>query len=163
MMVSVSIKFHSVTRRLLHAKIFRNTGVLTLLCAFILNIAAWGVQTYDFLSQTTVAEVAITVKTIETCHHHPHGCPKECLCPKTLVTIGEESGTPAENSGTLHEPAWVTCTEQGPESLTPSFAVFIPESICILPVFKATVFHMVDGVNFIPDTFQKPPQKIPIS
>ena len=161
-MVSVSIKFHAVNRRLLHAKIFQNTGVITLLCAFIFNFAAWGIQTYNFLSQTSVADVAITVKTIETCHHHPHGCPKECLCPKTLITIGEKGCAPAENPGTLHEPAWVTCTEQGPESLTPSFAVFIVENTCTLPILETVTMAKTDGRISMPETFQEPPLKVPI-
>lgn len=154
----------------------RKTGFLVLLCAYALNLAAWGIQTGVQVSsslkhkepkETTAADAAISVpRTIAVCPHHPHGCPKDCMCPKTYITVGvaaENDSGRGENPGTLQEPAWVTCTQQGPQSLTPSFAVFLPEALGNSLVFTTTFFRMPDGKNSLADSFQEPPQKIPIA
>ena len=137
------------------------TGIWILLCALILNVAPGGFRLFRSLGETTAADAAISVKTLETCPHHPHGCPKECLCPKTLTRLGE-AGVRTENPGTLNEPSWVTCTEKGPQSLSSAFALFIVEPACTLTIPEAGGFARADGTPFIPETSPKPPQKIPI-
>lgn len=52
----------------------------------------------------------------ERCHHHPEGCPRECLCPKIQDSPGEE--TPG-----VRETAWVQCNEGKAMGEPPAFAV----------------------------------------
>jgi hypothetical protein len=144
----------------------RRAALFVLLCSQIVNLTAWGIQIGGNLRQnheTTAADVAISLpRTIAVCPHHPHGCPKDCMCPKTYITVGGDSDD-VEVSGSLHEPAWVTCSGPGPQSLTPSFAVFLPELQETVPVFATSIFILSEGNNSLPDSFREPPQKIPIA
>ncbi len=127
----------------------RRFGLIALFCAYALNLAAWGIQTGRSLEETTAADAAITAPdVIATCPHHPHGCPKDCMCPKTYVTV-VNGDAHDDDSGGLTGTALVTCTEQGPQSLTPSFAVFIPGMKENLPAFSA-------GIPLTPEK-KKPP------
>ncbi len=148
---------------MLHQKLFLNSGIFVLLCAFTLNLAAWGIQTFDALSETTVPDVAISMsRIIETCHHHPHGCPKDCMCPKTYLTVGddEQGGQPA--SGIVREPALVTCTEHDSENLTSTFSVFLPESSLAIRIAGICLPHSLTREIISQSPLGEPPQKVPI-
>ena len=148
---------------MLHQKLFLNSGIFVLLCAFVLNVTAWGIQTFNTLTEPTVADAAISMsKIIGTCPHHPHGSPKDCLCPKIYVTLGGAKEKVPEASGVIREPTLVTCTEHGEESLTPTFSVFLPESFMPFSALEMTSILAGSKKISLCNPLQEPPQKIPI-
>lgn len=144
----------------------RKVGFFALLCAQVVNLTAWGIQIGGSIKEsreTTAKDVAISVpRVIAVCPHHPHGCPKDCMCPKTYITVGGDSDD-VEALGTLNEPALVTCTKHGPQSLTPSFAVFLPEMQEKILVITTFVSWTPRETLRLPNFFEEPPQKIPIA
>jgi hypothetical protein len=137
-----------------------------LLCACALNLAAWGMQTvhaFHFFGETTATDVAIHVsnsssKMIGVCPHHPHGCPKECMCPKTYLRVGDSD----DEDGALRSPSLVACTESDSEFPSPSFAVFIAETPATLNVCSPVSSLSLRKALALPSPLREPPQKIPI-
>ena len=141
-------------------------GLGILFCVFALNTVPWGIQLFQSFSETTAADVAIafpkTAKTIATCPHHPHGCPKECMCPKIYVTVGDTDHDEQEASGSLREPTLVTCTESGAQSLTSFHAVFLPATPPADLIFTSVSRFDFWKNNSLPNPLDEVPQKIPI-
>ncbi len=143
------------------ARFVFKTGFALLLCAFAVHWIEWSVWTFSEATTKTTRDVAISMpKTIVVCHHHPRGCPKDCLCPKTHVAAHDNH---SQTAGTLNEPNLVNCTEQGAQSTVQGFAVFIPEPAFSMRDFTAFIFRLSDGKTLRPSPVQKAPQKIPIA
>ena len=138
-------------------------GFAALFCVFALNVAPWGIQSFHSFTDLTVKDVAISVpKMIATCPHHPDGCPKDCMCPKTFLTLGGHDDDERRASGSLHEPAWVTCSENGPESLSFSSAEFLPSTSGVDLIFAFVFLFQTRELFVPPNPLREPPQKIPI-
>jgi hypothetical protein len=94
---------------------------------------------------------------LETCPHHPQGCPPDCRCAK----IHQDPG--GEETGAISGPALVRCTALG-DSITPAppgpflpagpIAIRFPERLHALPAF----FSQATAPGFRPA-----PAKIPIA
>jgi hypothetical protein len=129
--VSLSRRFHP----------FRILALGGILAAWLLNFAValeWNAGELRGPSATPVEAAAIDAPAasigIETCHHHPEGCPKSCLCPKTRIvpegasSVASDESVASPREATLNEPSWVTCSEDAPHAWSPAFAVYIPAS-----------------------------------
>ncbi len=80
------------------------------IAVWLVNLASMG--SYDFGNHGALsAALRITVNGriyIATCPHHPDGCPKDCMCPKTYVEVGRAYD--AQDRPTLEQPYLATCT-----------------------------------------------------
>jgi hypothetical protein len=147
----------------LHPSLFQRLGALALLCACLLSAANTVHQGVEAYSRTAVELAAIdTPKSLETCHHHPQGCPKDCFCPKTTVRVEAAEDASAPVSGILQESSWVNCNEEGSTSTAPAYAVFVAEPgvhVFLTMLIVGTVAQATRGeVRAV----SNPPQKIPI-
>jgi hypothetical protein len=143
--------------------LFSRLCALLLFCACLIQASALAAGVARDLRPTPVQKAAIeSPKTLETCPHHPEGCPANCFCPKTRIEIEEAVAMPPEKTGDLRETSWVHCNDQGSSSTAPAFAVFVGEQapVAVLPTSTIRTLR-VEGV-FPTASFTDPPQKIPV-
>jgi hypothetical protein len=91
-----------------------------------------------------------------TCHHHPQGCPANCLCAKTTVPV--EDARADILSG---DPAWVECSEARAVS-APAFAVYLPEIYSPARLFESSEAFATPGSARARDPFRSAPFKVPL-
>ncbi len=142
---------------------FHRLTALVLFCACLLNAFSTGFEIVRAFRESPVAAAAIRIdKTLEICPHHPEGCPKSCLCPKTRIHMDESNDSAPQHSSTLNEPSWVTCNEGGTSLNAPAFALFIATEGVEIPWF-ASIQQILVLPDFLPRSISAaPPQKIPI-
>jgi len=151
-----------------------------LLCVCLVQAFGLGLDTLRAYLPSPAAAAAIEIShedgiTLETCPHHPEGCPKSCLCPKTMIHLHAKSGAksltpatapsskPASTSGVLVETAWVTCNAEGSAESGPVFSVFVAEPAFELAAFTAFQSVQADHAEATLEAEQAPPVKIPIA
>ena len=143
-----------------------SSGILRLATVMLLGAMAVhgggiALDIVDAFKQSPVEQAAIAVSTLEVCPHHPQGCPKSCLCPKTHLRVEKGGTTPARPS-TLNEPSWVTCNEGNPANAPQFFGLFLGEA-CLevgLPVSAPLILSIEEST--IPSAFHDPLLKVPI-
>lgn len=141
------------------------------LSAALLHGFAPTLSAFIFKPKNEVAAQAIDMTGAHrqgTCHHHPQGCPSDCLCPKTGF-VGEEvseshpepglQGAPV--AARLMETSWVECSESRAAS-SPTFVVYLAE-----PTREISVFEISEALVIPPPAsaragLRAPPTKIPI-
>jgi len=128
-----------------------------LLCTAVIHLSLQGVQVGLAWARSTANSPIRAKQKIEICPHHPHGCPRDCMCPK----IASAEVSQGKGSGFLREPAFVICTEQGAKGTSPSAPIFLACPI-LIPGFPTVSTWLSGGAFIIHDFFQEPPQKIPI-
>jgi hypothetical protein len=143
-------------------------AVLVLASVCFLQVLSLGLETLRSFRESPVAAAAITTgPSLETCAHHPDGCPKSCLCPKTHVHPESETGSvdaqAARYGSVLGETSWTTCNDEGSPSVSPVFAVFLTEPAFQVPNLQTTGSLTCSGTPVPRAVPSAPPQKIPIA
>ncbi len=92
------------------------------------------------------------------CPHHPLGCPKDCLCPKTWKPADAES----EYEGTLNEPALTACTSKATHDAPSAPPLFVLESRWTLVPGLETLLPITARTDALMSADREPPQKVPI-
>lgn len=96
------------------------TGAARLLAALFLLAQAFPWPASGKTDPGAVRAAAIAApQALEVCPHHPEGCPRDCMCPKTKV----EADGP--DSGTLTGPALTRCASESRAAPPESAAIFI--------------------------------------
>ncbi len=146
----------------------RGAGIFLILSIFLFNAVAVFMNSAPRMadSKVTVVEEAIDATSLLNSHvicvHHPEGCPKDCLCPKLNPGVDVKSHQPL--SGSVHEPYWVNCSEQGSIERSVFSSLFIPNTGEISLVVEPVVVLLTTmGANFAPNPCLAPPSKVPIS
>jgi hypothetical protein len=140
----------------------------------IFLIAAWAVNPSLYLLNSLLGQLGETSlvqanaidapdQAIEACSHHPHGCPKDCFCPK-ITLQPDSSQNPTAVSGTLYEPSLEQCSEERAAIDSPpvSTAFLPPVNEMPIPSDRIGLFPIPTQPALL-DTPREPPQKIPIS
>jgi hypothetical protein len=141
----------------------RRIGAFSLFLAFFMHSTLWGMRGFAALKESALSATVIEVpKAVETCPHHLHGCPKDCMCPKTYEVPGEQA--PNESLvGVVREPSLVACTEHGPNSLMASTDFFLLEDTWSISFPRFLEFLKTVKKDRLQDWLQEPPSKIPIA
>jgi len=138
------------------ARIRSLAGFASLLIFVVAQVLPWPAIGPGLASSAVQAAAISAPRTVETCPHHPQGCPPDCLCPKIHTDLGQEE------TGTLAGPALVRCTALG-DSITPAApGPFLPAN----PI----TFRFPDRTHALPafaqqattGGFRPLPAKIPI-
>src|SRR3954463_10544662 len=88
----------------------RGAIVLAWIAIWLVNLAAPGLfHPAPPDGMPTSARIDVMPKSqLITCPHHPEGCPKDCLCPKTYITADEDTG--GQSPSALRQPRLAACT-----------------------------------------------------
>jgi hypothetical protein len=138
-------------------------GSLCLVLAFSIQAAVWGIRSVgEFRESAVSANVIAAPGPIATCPHHEHGCPKDCMCPKTYESHSETDGI-EKSTGVIREPALVACTEHGPQSASCDSEIFIVAEPFLFRVVLSESPSVPGLIKAPLDRAGDPPQKVPIA
>lgn len=146
----------------------RAAGAIAILAAWVYNTlgSVLSDMLHEIVNASLVEAVAIEAPELErhVCHHHPHGCPKDCFCPK-LTVVAENTGGPVSprSQDTLSEPSLEQCTELAHGMVWQFAALVLPEPPWVPIQLELKSNWPSARVREPLDPFQDPPRKIPIA
>jgi hypothetical protein len=135
---------------------------LAWIAIWLVNLAAPGlIRSAPFRGMPATSRIDVMPKSyLITCPHHPYGCPKDCLCPKSYVPTDEGESAPSPSA--LRQPRLAACT---------SHQDFVPDGIPLLLPRPASLRLRCEpearlpkeGIAATHSGHTRPPRKIPIA
>lgn len=138
----------------------------------VILLTAWSAAPLGYLAREAFLEreasgpasgldIGVQGRERKACHHHPAGCPKECLCPNSTA-----AGEHPENRlslGDLSAPALTHCTENASGSDLWFGNLLFPFSPWELTLHESASALKSAASRPPADRFPDPPRKIPIA
>jgi hypothetical protein len=106
------------------------------------------------------SEIKVTAHAMETCHHHPEGCPNNCFCPKVPVTAIHSGDMPLSRN--LSMTVLTHCSEEIFKANLWGMVLLFPFSTwTFFPLEFSTALGNAK-VSPLISRFLEPLQKVPI-
>jgi hypothetical protein len=140
----------------LSARIRSLAGFASLLALVVAQVLPWPAFVPGRATGAVQAAAISTPRGMETCPHHPEGCPPDCSCPKLHTDPGEAEG------GTLAGPALARCTAMGTAVSPAAPEVFLPACPIAFAIPERWQSLPASPRQATAKGFRAPPAKIPI-